>query len=83
MSGTPDGDRRPQAWHEPGEVHEGLYDLVRAVERYRRLARRRAAVVNAIRRVLRGGRHGLGDLARGGASLVARRWGALRRRLRR
>ncbi|MEV6980463.1 hypothetical protein AB0M95_04280 [Sphaerisporangium sp. NPDC051017] len=49
------------------------------MERYRRVARRRTAGINAIRRILRGGRHGLGDLA----SLLARRWTALLARLRR
>ncbi|MEU9884160.1 hypothetical protein [Sphaerisporangium sp. NPDC051011] len=49
------------------------------MERYRRVARRRAAVINAIRRILRDGRHGPGGLV----SLLARRWTEMLARLRR
>ncbi|GII62551.1 hypothetical protein Skr01_26360 [Sphaerisporangium krabiense] len=68
----PPGERRPGY----GEVHEGLDDLVRAVERYKHGAGRRPSAADAVRGAFYAARDGLAAVA----ALPARLWRALRRR---
>ncbi|GII83416.1 hypothetical protein Ssi03_14060 [Sphaerisporangium siamense] len=85
MAATPDDEESREAGSEsrppgerrrPGEVHEGLDDLVRAVERYKRGAGRRPAMADAVRGAFYAARDALGVVA----ALPARLWRALRRR---